>query len=98
MRGRKGMADGGWALVLFRMRPQGIGDGGHDLRPQPYPPSGMVCRGLVHDQPEAWGKCARVAAPVGTGELSNRLDHVTEVAHGNGAARPGSSLWFRRSR
>jgi transposase-like protein len=37
------MTDDGWALVLFRVRPQSIGDGGHDLRPQPYLPPGLVC-------------------------------------------------------
>ena len=49
------MASDGWALVLFRVCPQNIGDGGHDLRPQPYLSPGLVCRCLVHDQPETWG-------------------------------------------
>ncbi len=30
------MADDGWALVLFRVFPQNIGDNGYDLQPQPY--------------------------------------------------------------
>ena len=50
------MASDGWALVLFRVCPQNIGDGGHDLRPQPYLSPGLVCRCLVHDQPETWGQ------------------------------------------
>jgi hypothetical protein len=97
VRGCKKLADGGWALVLFRMWAQGVGDGGHGLRPQPYPAPGMVCRGLVHDQPEAWGKRARPAAVAGAGKLSNRMDHVAEAA-----ARPwcgqGEIVCVARSR
>ena len=61
------MADCGWTMVVCGLRPEGVGDGGHDLRSQPYLPSGMVYRGVVRDQPEVWGECARTTAMVRPG-------------------------------
>ena len=52
----------------------------------------MVCRSLVHDQPEAWSQRARPTALAGTGKLSNRMDHLAEAAHGHGAAWAGCSV------
>src|ERR1035437_6707670 len=94
----KGLADGGWPPVLLRMRSQGIGDCRDDLRPQQNPAPRLVCLCLVYDQPKARSKCAWTTAIVGTGELSNRMDHLAEVAHGHGAARAGSTWRCGRGR
>ena len=97
VRGGKWLADGRWALVLFGLRSQSVCQGRDDLGPQSDFTPRMVCRSLVHDQSEAWSQRTRPTAIIGVGELSNRLDHLAEVAHSHGAARAGSSSWFGRS-
>ena len=77
-------------------RPEGLDDGGHDLRPEPHPPTEVVRWGLVRYEPETRGECTRAAAAAGTWQLSHCLDHVAQIAHGNGPARTGLSQWLHQ--
>ena len=98
MRGCQGLADDRWALVVFRMRAQGVGHSGHGLRPQPNPASAVVCRGVVHDQSEARSKRTWASTVTGSGKLSNSMDDLAEAAHGHGSAWARSFVRSGRGR
>jgi len=85
---RRGVAAGGLAVEVRRLRPEGVRDGGHDLRQDPYAADGVVRYGLADGRGQGRGLGDPGAAGDGAGLLPDGVGDAAPLPLGDGA--PGS--------